>query len=1243
MYQALKKCVARVSKGGAFFGLPSRIALLSSMLFASSARASPADEAPNFLIIMPDDLGYGDLSHYGGETPTPNMDRLFEEGIELSQFMVAPICSPARAGLLTGLNPSRTGDGPQLSGIMPAETYTFGRFFQDNGYVTGLFGKWHNSETPRFFPEQPHVNELGFDRFVGFYGGGADYFTKVWPNRTEAPSWYHDETPVDDERDYKTDLLTDYAIEFIETNQHSPFVCYVPFSAPHTPLHASQEYLERVPQSIVDAAGGELRPPEEYYKLENDRMAPQLNTAYVNLTGDDSILSIEGELTEADWKVLYSAMLIALDDGVGRILDRLDALGLADNTVVLFFSDDGAIPRFGSNDPFRGGKHTVWEGGVRVPAAIRWPDGGLVGPGTFEPLIGYLDVLTSLGDMAGLSPQEGYVSDGRSFWPELLDEEPAGGRNYYFLWRHQDVIRTDDWKLFRYHDHFQLYDMQNDYEETTNLAEDRPDIVADLLEIMEARVDDIGAAPSHVAPTDFAPPSPLDRMTEVTISTSESLILPISTERIQMHPGDHLHFQIMVEQSPDAGFYLSPIVMGDLLFEDRRGMDQYGRLQADRPMPLEGVWEHRVIGLGNMAPRFLTEVVLNIREPGAYHFYIADLEIHRKDGSVIEIPFDNDSFLVQQPPSDPYRTGFESEEGWATGSLGVNPAQQPAGGSWDNTGVAQVQDFNPHTGDYSVYFNSANIGNHTAHFTPNQPYTDFSTLTISYYAYFPAYPEPDGDNTVSMSNNHRLELVTDATTLRLQFDNFDTAGNPGRQRAYIQDGLGAGGENGLMNQVWESGEWMHISFTLDFVNNTYSYRVDSPTQGLNVISDQDIGHDISQLEGVNLIHRDVRDDTVDGPRDLTMFIDDFSVTAPLYRTGFEAAEGWLTGSLDETPSSDQPSGGTWDRTGVVQVQDYNPYSGDYSVYFNSESSGNHEAIFTPDPGRLSGASVVEISYYAYLPDYPMADYGSTLHRLDLYTDAHAGGDPFRLQVDNFGTDGNPERHRAFISRGLGEDGEIGLINQVWAPYEWTRITATLDFESDLYSWEIDSPTHGVQSVLPRRIGHEISDLLEVRVTHRDVAGTDRTLYVDDFSITAKVPSEGAEPKARQSYAEWLIEQGVPEGSQDPGDDPFGTGVKNLEAYATGLSPQTPERATLALHALDNEPVISMPWRTDISPDTYFRVESSPDLAQWQPDGRLDWKSEWLDSEMIELRGRIEEDPMPERKFYRIRFGSGLEE
>jgi hypothetical protein len=222
--------------------------------------------------------------------------------------------------------------------------------------------------------------------------------------------------------------------------------------------------------------------------------------------------------------------------------------------------------------------------------------------------------------------------------------------------------------------------------------------------------------------------------------------------------------------------------------------------------------------------------------------------------------------------ADLYSTSFEVSEGWATGSLGSNPDQQPAGGAWGNVSIAQVTDGLPRTGDYSVYFNSASIGNHTASFTPDSPYTGFSALTLSYYVYLPQYPEADGNSQVSNDNNHRLQLVTDATTLQFQLDNFDTAGNPGRHRSFVSGGLGGGGENGLINQTWRADEWTQVSFTLNFQDNTYSYAITSPTQGTSSISDQAIGHDISQLNSVNLVHRDVGD-----PLDLTMYVDDFSV------------------------------------------------------------------------------------------------------------------------------------------------------------------------------------------------------------------------------------------------------------------------------------------------------------------------------------------------------------------------------
>lgn len=206
-----------------------------------------------------------------------------------------------------------------------------------------------------------------------------------------------------------------------------------------------------------------------------------------------------------------------------------------------------------------------------------------------------------------------------------------------------------------------------------------------------------------------------------------------------------------------------------------------------------------------------------------------------------------------------YETSFEVSEGWAMGSLGVNPTQQPAGGTWTNNAIAQVQTFFPRTGENSVYFNSSALGNHIAYFTPDTAYTG-STVTVTYYAYLPdGFPT---DSAGAGAVNHQLRLKTDATELKLQMDNFSS-----RNRSYISAGLGSGGSIGLQNYVWLENDWTEVSFTLDFDNDTYTYSIDS-----NVIANQVIGHDISQLEQISIWHRDIYGDN------FTIYMDDFAIT-----------------------------------------------------------------------------------------------------------------------------------------------------------------------------------------------------------------------------------------------------------------------------------------------------------------------------------------------------------------------------
>jgi len=622
------------------------ILFLTSCGFISTA--TPAQEAtrPNFLIILADDLGYGDLSCHGGKTPTPNIDKLINQGIEFSNFMTCPVCSPTRAGLLTGLNPLRTGQGPNTDGQMATSIPTLGSVFKQNGYKTGLFGKWHNGNAPEFYPELPHVNDYGFDRFVGFYGGGCDYYTKVWANKPTSPNWYHDKTEINNEFEYSTDLLTRYALEFIEQNKTNQFLAYVPLNIIHTPLHVKDIDLQRVPASIIQATGGPLRTWKEYYKLFNDGDTPEMNTMYAQLTGDNSIFSITGTLSTSERQVLYSAMLINLDDKIGEMMKYLEDNNLANNTVVLFFSDNGATPD-GRGLPFSGNKHSTLEGGVHAPAVIRWPAGGLIGPKAFKPMVGYLDVLPTFMEISGISASATGEIDGRSFLQEMNTNAQTGNREYYWVWRDHDVIRTDQWKLSRYIDRSELFAIQTDITESANVYNSNPAIASDLLAKLENWRESTGVAITHLAPNLATPilPAPANAVLKINAdcvvnSSNPEPVIQISGTGFKLLPDDYLHFDIKAEVgSKTDGFYVTPFFKNAKYFTSKRGVDQFGRVQMTGPAPLggAGVWEHRVIGMGSEAPGVVNKFSIILKKTGIYNFYLDNLQIRRGDGSVLDI------------------------------------------------------------------------------------------------------------------------------------------------------------------------------------------------------------------------------------------------------------------------------------------------------------------------------------------------------------------------------------------------------------------------------------------------------------------------------------------------------------------------------------------------------------------------------------------------------------------------------
>ena len=366
--------------------------------------------APNILLILADDMGYGDFGVFGDGSPqTPAIDRLVGEGLCLTQhYSAAPVCAPARAALLTGRYPHRTGaiDTLEARGLdrLALRERTLADRLKPAGYATGLVGKWHlGALDPRY-----HPNARGFDEFVGFRGGWSDYYRwRLDYNGTPRPA---------DGR-YLTDVFTDEAVAFIGRHRAHPFFLHVAYNAPHFPFQAPEEDIRAL------AAHG------------------RLNTG----------LSI------------FYAMVRRMDAGIARILEALERHGLRENTLVLFTSDNGpqmsgegdmSIRRF--NAWLHGHKGSVFEGGIRVPAVLRWP-AGLQGDGRrLHDLVHFTDWVPTLLEAAGVAAAPSLPLDGRSVLPLLRGGVAAAEPKRFWQWnRYSPVptsnaaVRDGDWKLVR--------------------------------------------------------------------------------------------------------------------------------------------------------------------------------------------------------------------------------------------------------------------------------------------------------------------------------------------------------------------------------------------------------------------------------------------------------------------------------------------------------------------------------------------------------------------------------------------------------------------------------------------------------------------------------------------------------------------------------------------------------------------------------------------------------------------------
>ncbi|UXP30997.1 sulfatase [Reichenbachiella agarivorans] len=401
---------------------------------------------PNVLLIFSDDAGYADFGFQGSEEiKTPNLDQLATEGMRFEQaYVSAAVCGPSRAGLLTGRYQQRFGyEENNVPGYMstsclpddmmglPLDQVTVANYLKEQGYRTGLFGKWHLGNDDQF-----HPTKRGFDEFYGFRGGARSYFEydDEHPNHRQEDYLERGFGNFEESEKYLTDALADETIAFMKRNQDQPFFAMLSFNAVHTPMEADPKDLKEFPE----------------------------------LTGKRQQLA---------------AMTLSMDRACGRVLKALKKLGLEDNTLVVFTNDNGgpSDANASNNAPLSGTKANHLEGGIRVPMLMRWP--GVISAHTTYPFpVSTLDLLPTFVQLAGGNVDELKQLDGVDLKPYVSGENQERPHEVlYWKKENRGAIRMGDWKLLRYPDRpAELYDLSKDESEVYDLANQYPDKVRDM-------------------------------------------------------------------------------------------------------------------------------------------------------------------------------------------------------------------------------------------------------------------------------------------------------------------------------------------------------------------------------------------------------------------------------------------------------------------------------------------------------------------------------------------------------------------------------------------------------------------------------------------------------------------------------------------------------------------------------------------------------------------------------------------
>ena len=451
------------------------IALAWALLFAWAAIAA---ERPNVILVMTDDQGYGDIRAHGNPViRTPNLDRLHAESVRFTDFHVSPFCTPTRAALLTGRYAARTGAYRTAVGrsyIHPREV-TMAQTFASNGYKTGLFGKWHLGDN---YPSRPI--DKGFQQAVWHRCGGVTQISDYWGN-----DYFDDTYLVNDTwkkfEGYCTDVWFREAMRFIKENKDGPFFVYIPTNAPHGPYLVAERY-KRIYQDLGD---------EESYAA-------------------------------------FKGMVTNFDENLGLLLESLEQMNLAGDTILIFLTDNGSSrgarfedrlfgwPVEGFNAGMRGGKSSAYDGGHRVPLFIRWPRGNLGKPRDIDTLTAHIDLLPTLMDLCQLERPAGPVLDGLSLKPLLRGDAGSWTARTLFSQIHGDAyfrspedpwagsaVMTERWRLVKGRE---LYDIRQDPAQRNDIAADNPTVVRRLRRAHESWYADVskGMRPTRIVVGDDA-------------------------------------------------------------------------------------------------------------------------------------------------------------------------------------------------------------------------------------------------------------------------------------------------------------------------------------------------------------------------------------------------------------------------------------------------------------------------------------------------------------------------------------------------------------------------------------------------------------------------------------------------------------------------------------------------------------------------------------------------------------------